>query len=120
MSGSRRQGLGKLGNCSGIAILDAHVRPLEKFEGVFDAELIQFFGKGLGSEVEVPLVRLASVEIDATYLGEHGLVPGRLLTEKEARTLDGVITVEAEDGTTHSLGAPLASALFVRSPSGDG
>ena len=54
------------------------------------------------------------------YLGEHGLVPGRLLTVKEVRALDGVVTVEDQDGTSHSLGAPLASALFVRSLSGDG
>ena len=29
--------------------------------------------------------------------------------------MDGVITVVDEDGATHSLGAPLASALFVSS-----
>ena len=52
-----------------------------------------------------------------TYLGERGLVPGRLLTVEEVRTLDGVITVADEDGTTHSLGAPLACALFVRGAS---
>ncbi|HEV8044052.1 MAG TPA: hypothetical protein VGP38_02660 [Rubrobacter sp.] len=50
-----------------------------------------------------------------TYLGERGLVPGRLLTGEEARTLDDVITVVDEDGATHSLGTPLAGALFVRS-----
>ena len=49
-----------------------------------------------------------------TYLGERGLVPGRVLTVEEVRTLDGVITIADEDGTTHSLGAPLADALFVR------
>jgi hypothetical protein len=36
------------------------------------------------------------------------------------RTLDGVITVADEDGSTHSLGAPLAGALFVRSVPEDG
>ena len=41
-----------------------------------------------------------------TYLGEQrGLVPGR------------VLTIADEDGTTHSLGAPLADALFVRGAS---
>ena len=48
-----------------------------------------------------------------TYLGERGLVPGRLLTVEEVRTVDGVIIVADEDGATHSLGAPLADALFV-------
>src|SRR3712207_1659567 len=48
------------------------------------------------------------------YLGEHGLVPGRLLNVKEVRALDGVITVEDEDGDSHALGESLASSVFVR------
>ncbi len=55
-----------------------------------------------------------------TYLGERGLVPRRLLTVEEVRTLDGVVTVADEDGVTHSLGAPLAGKLFVRSAPEDG
>jgi len=55
-----------------------------------------------------------------TYLGERGLVPGRLLTVEEVRTVDGVITVADEDGATHSLGTPLAGTLFVRSVPEDG
>jgi len=55
-----------------------------------------------------------------TYLGERGLVPGRLIRVEEARALDGVITVADEDGTVHSLGAPLAGTLFVRSAPEDG
>jgi DtxR family transcriptional regulator, Mn-dependent transcriptional regulator len=55
-----------------------------------------------------------------TYLGERGLVPGRLLTVEEVRTLDGVITVADEDGVTHTLGAPVAGTLFVRSAPEDG
>ena len=55
-----------------------------------------------------------------SYLGERGLVPGRLLTVEEVRTLDGVIAVADEDGATHTLGAPLAGALFVRSAPEDG
>jgi DtxR family Mn-dependent transcriptional regulator len=48
------------------------------------------------------------------YLGEHGLVPGRLLDVKEVRALDGVITVEDEDGDSHALGEMLARSVFVR------
>jgi DtxR family transcriptional regulator, Mn-dependent transcriptional regulator len=55
-----------------------------------------------------------------TYLGERGLVPGRLLAVEEVRTLDGVITVADEDGVTHTLGAPVAGTLFVRSAPEDG
>ena len=42
------------------------------------------------------------------YLGEHGLVPGRLLSVREVRDLDGVVIVEDEDGGFHALGEPLA------------
>ena len=52
-----------------------------------------------------------------TYLGKRGLLPGRLLTVREVRMLDGVITVEDEDGNAFALGDPLASALFVRGAS---
>jgi DtxR family Mn-dependent transcriptional regulator len=48
------------------------------------------------------------------YLGEHGLVPGRLLSVREVRKLDGVVIVEDEDGGSHALGEPLARAVFVR------
>ena len=48
------------------------------------------------------------------YLGEHGLVPGRLLNVREVRALDGVITVEDEDGDSHALGEMLARSVFVR------
>ncbi len=52
-----------------------------------------------------------------TYLGERGLVPGRTLTVREVRALDGVITVEDEDGEAFALGGPLAGVLFVREAS---
>jgi DtxR family Mn-dependent transcriptional regulator len=51
-----------------------------------------------------------------TFLGERGLVPGRVLEVKEVRAVDGVVTVEDEDGESHALGEPLARSIFVRSP----
>ncbi len=51
------------------------------------------------------------------YLEEHGLTPGRLLEVKEVRTVDGVVTVEDEEGETRILGEPLAGSVFVRSAS---
>ena len=48
------------------------------------------------------------------YLGERGLVPGRLLHVEEIRDLDGVVTVRDEDGGTYALGEPFAQAVFVR------
>jgi hypothetical protein len=49
------------------------------------------------------------------YLGERGLVPGRLLSVKEVRDLDRVVTVEDEDGGSHALGESLSRSVFVRS-----
>ena len=51
------------------------------------------------------------------YLEEHGLTPGRELEVREVRALDGVVTVETEEGETRSLGGPLAGSVFVRSAS---
>ncbi len=48
------------------------------------------------------------------YFGERGLVPGKMLTIKEARKLDAVVTVEDENGKRFSFGQPLADSLFVR------
>ena len=55
-----------------------------------------------------------------SYLGERGLRPGRSIVVREVRLVDGVVTVEDEDGTMHSLGSSLADAIFVRGPSEDG
>jgi hypothetical protein len=41
-------------------------------------------------------------------------VPGKILTVREVRALDGVVTVEGEDGETRTLGGPLADSVFVR------
>ena len=54
-----------------------------------------------------------------SYLGERGLMPGRSIVVREVRPVDGVVTVEDEEGTMHSLGPSLADAIFVRDPSED-
>jgi hypothetical protein len=38
---------------------------------------------------------------------------------KEVRALDGVVTVEDEDGVLHSLGRPLVDLIFVRGVAAD-
>ena len=50
------------------------------------------------------------------HLRERGMVPGRAFEVREARELDGVVTVEDEDGRVHSVGPALAGRIFVRSP----
>lgn len=52
------------------------------------------------------------------YLGDRSLVPGRVLEVKEVRAIDGVVTVEDEDGDEHPLGESLARAIFVQAASG--
>lgn len=66
-----------------------------------------------GDSVRISRVRHEDASM-LDYLGEHKLVPGRLLNVKEVRALDGVVTVEDEDGEFHSLGEPLARSVFVR------
>jgi DtxR family Mn-dependent transcriptional regulator len=48
------------------------------------------------------------------HLWQRRLVPGRLLNVIEMRALDGVITVEDEDGALHALGESLASSILVQ------
>lgn len=70
-----------------------------------------------GDSVRISRVRHEDASM-LDYLGEHKLVPGRLLNVKEVRALDGVVTVEDEDGEFHALGEPLARSVFVRSAPG--
>jgi DtxR family Mn-dependent transcriptional regulator len=64
-------------------------------------------------------VRISRVNHEETpvlaYLGELGIFPGKLFEVREVRDLDGVVTVEDEEGATHSLGGPLAGSILVQS-----
>lgn len=64
-------------------------------------------------------VRISRVNHEETpvlaYLGELGIFPGKLFEVREVRDLDGVVTVEDEEGTTHFLGEPLAGLILVQS-----
>jgi DtxR family transcriptional regulator, Mn-dependent transcriptional regulator len=76
----------------------------------------------LGEATAGQRVRISKVSDDDAsmldHLGERGLIPGRLLSVSEVRGLDGIVTVEDEDGITHALGEPLACAVFVRAAAG--
>jgi DtxR family transcriptional regulator, Mn-dependent transcriptional regulator len=71
------------------------------------------------AEVEAQVV-IARVEnrdpAVLSYLRERGLIPGNLLTVREVRAIDGVVTVEDEEGNSFSLGSLLAGSIFVRNP----
>ncbi|CAN5533377.1 metal-dependent transcriptional regulator [soil metagenome] len=65
-----------------------------------------------GQRVKVFKVRDEDAAV-LDYFGERGLVPGKVLTVKETRKLDAVVTVEDENGESFSFGQPLASSIFV-------
>lgn len=93
---------------------DPHGDPIPAADGTLAPEDSYPLGEAkAGDRVRISRV----VHEDAlalAYLGERGLVPGRLLEVKELRALDGVVTVEDEDGSPHSLGDPLSGSLFVQ------
>jgi DtxR family transcriptional regulator, Mn-dependent transcriptional regulator len=92
---------------------DPHGDPIPAADGTFKPD----DSFPLGEAVAGQRVRISKVGDDASmldYLGERGLVPGRLLEVREVRGLDGVVAVEDEDGNAHTLGEPLASSVFVR------
>jgi DtxR family Mn-dependent transcriptional regulator len=49
------------------------------------------------------------------YLRERRLMPGRFLMVRESRDIDGLVTVEDEEGDLRSLGKLLADSIFVQS-----
>ncbi|HZY66454.1 MAG: metal-dependent transcriptional regulator [Actinomycetota bacterium] len=92
---------------------DPHGDPIPTAEGVLALDdSFRLSEAGSGQRVRISQV---SDESAATldYLGERGLVPGRLLAVREVRDLDAVITVEDEDGNPHSLGESLARSISV-------
>ena len=84
---------------------DPHGDPIPAVDGTLEPDGCFLLPAAAGERVLI-----ARVGDDTTgllsYLGERGLVPGRLLTVEEVRTLDG----------DH----PVAAALFVRSAPEDG
>lgn len=99
---------------------DPHGAPIPDPDGTMPPE----DSSPLSASTEGTCAQIARVgHEDATvlsYLGERGLMPGRSIVVREVRAVDGVVTVEDEEGTMHSLGSSLADAIFVRGPSEDG
>jgi DtxR family transcriptional regulator, Mn-dependent transcriptional regulator len=93
---------------------DPHGDPIPAADGTLEPDdSFPLSGAVAGWRVRIYKVSDESIPT-LDYLGEHGLVPGRLLKVKEVRALDGVITVEDEDGDSHALGESLARSVFVR------
>jgi DtxR family transcriptional regulator, Mn-dependent transcriptional regulator len=93
---------------------DPHGDPIPSAEGTLEVE--ESFT--LSQAVADQRVRISKVrDEDAAmldYLGDRNLVPGRRLSVREVRTLDGVVVVEDEEAEVYALGEPLARSIFVR------
>jgi DtxR family Mn-dependent transcriptional regulator len=93
---------------------DPHGAPIPAADGTLAAEeSFPLDEVPVGDRVRISRVKHEDAAVLA-FLGERGLVPGRLVEVKEVRALDGVVTVEDEDGELHSLGRPLTDFIFVR------
>ncbi len=92
---------------------DPHGDPIPTAEGVLEPDDSLPLGQSrAGQRVRIFKVRDEDSSV-LDYFGERGLVPGRVLTVREVRTLDGVVTIEDEEGKIYSFGEPLARSVFV-------
>ncbi len=92
---------------------DPHGDPIPRADGTL-AEVDSYPLDEATAGARVCIVRVSDDNAAVlTYLGEYGLVPGEVVSVKEVRSLDGVITVEDEDGNSHSLGQSLAHSVYV-------
>jgi DtxR family Mn-dependent transcriptional regulator len=93
---------------------DPHGDPIPSAEGILEAD----DSFPLSKAVEGQRLRISKVrDEDAAmldYFGDRNLVPGRLLTVREVRAIDGVVIVEDEEDEVYALGEPLARSMFVR------
>ena len=110
----------RLAEFLGHPAYDPHGDPIPASDGTLEAD-DSFSLSAATAGQRVRIYRVVDEEAaKLAYLEEHGLMPGRLLEVKEVRALDGVVTVENEDGETRSFGGPLAGSIYVRSSSEGG
>lgn len=99
---------------------DPHGDPIPTEAGTLPPEVsFPLSASTAGARVEIARVKHEDTPV-LEYLGERGLMPGRRIIVREVRTVDGVVTVEDEEGTSYSLGSSLADAIFVRRLPEDG
>ena len=93
---------------------DPHGGPIPSPEGILEADDSFPLSQAVaGKRLRISKVRDEDAEM-LDYLGDRNLVPGRLVTVREVRDLDGVVIVEDEEAEVHALGEPLARYMFVR------
>jgi DtxR family transcriptional regulator, Mn-dependent transcriptional regulator len=103
----------RLAELLGHPARDPHGDPIPAADGT----LVLESSKPLSEAQVGQRVRIVKVDDDSAtvlnHLGERGLVPGRTVSVKEVRSVDGVVNVEDEGGEEHPLGESLARAVFV-------
>ena len=103
----------RLAELLGHPARDPHGDPIPAADGT----LVLESSKPLSEAQVGRRVRIVKVDDDSTsvlnHLGVRGQVPGRTVSVKEVRSVDGVVVVEDEGGEAHPLGESLACAIFV-------
>ena len=93
---------------------DPHGDPIPSAEGILEADDSFPLNQAVaGKRLRISKVRDEDAAM-LDYFGDRNLVPGRLLTVREVRALDGVVVVEDEEAEVYALGEPLARSMFVR------
>src|ERR671917_674851 len=93
---------------------DPHGDPIPSAEGSLEADDSFVLSQAVaGRRLRISKVRDEDAAM-LDYLGDRGLVPGRRLSVREVRAIDGVVIVEDEDAEVYALGEPLARSIFVR------
>ena len=96
---------------------DPHGGPIPSPECILEADDSFPLSQAVaGKKLRIAKVRDEDAQM-LDYLGDRNLVPGRLLTVREVRSLDGVVIVEDEAAEVYTLGEPLARYVFVRDES---
>jgi DtxR family Mn-dependent transcriptional regulator len=98
---------------------DPHGDPIPSAEGVLEADDSFPLSQAVaGRRLRISKVRDEDAAM-LDYFGDRNLVPGRLLTVREVRAIDGVVIVEDEEREIYALGEPLARSMFVRDESSE-
>jgi DtxR family transcriptional regulator, Mn-dependent transcriptional regulator len=96
---------------------DPHGDPIPSAEGILEVDDSFTLSQAVvGQRLRISKVRDEDAAM-LDYLGERNLVPGRWLSVREVRTLDGIVLVEDEEAEVYALGEPLARSIFVRNDS---
>jgi len=92
---------------------DPHGDPIPSAEGTMEVDdSFTLSRASAGQRLRIAKVRDEDAAM-LDYFGDRNLVPGRWLTIREVRAIDGVVIVEDEDAEVYALGDPLARAIFV-------